>query len=53
MTSDDATMFLLSRRNTMTTDSTQTYTKKHSEISDDIIRKEEASKKIRRYLPAG
>lgn len=35
----------------MDTDSTQTYTKKHSEINDVHVPRGEASKKVRRYLP--
>lgn len=36
----------------MDTDTTMSYTKKHNEIADNHMTRGEASKKVRRYLPA-
>jgi hypothetical protein len=47
-------MLLLSKEKDMDTDSTpMTYVKKHSEINDTHLSRKEASRKVRRYLPAG
>ncbi len=37
----------------MDTDATTSYVKKHNDIEDKMIPHVEASKKVRRYLPAG
>jgi hypothetical protein len=37
----------------MDTDATTSYVKKHNNIEDIHIPRKDASKKVRRYLPAG
>jgi hypothetical protein len=46
-------MLTLSKEKDMDTDATTSYVKKHSNIEDSQMKGGEASKKVRRYLPAG